>query len=74
MNGKEKDRETGNLKKERGKKITLPRAGIEPATFRLQYSITAERHIQLDHQGLRGYQPKVIKYYQEFYCEVIFMV
>ena len=34
------------------KESAIPRAGIEPATFRLYVSITAERHIQLDHRGL----------------------
>ena len=37
------------------KEDLLPRAGIEPATFRLYvYTITAERHIQLDHRGFLG--------------------
>lgn len=33
------------------KKRKFPRTGIEPVTFRLYVSITAERDIQLHHRG-----------------------
>ena len=47
------------------KRIVLPRPGIDPGTSRLQRhlfekTITAERHIQLDHQGLHNFGPKLL--------------
>lgn len=44
--------EVGGAGKKNAKKEDVPRPGIEPGIFRLQLTITAGRHNQLDHQGL----------------------
>lgn len=42
----------GRVPEKKMQKEDVPRPGIEPGIFRLQLTITAGRHNQLDHQGL----------------------